>query len=58
MAPEKSVSAAGGMFPIYEKAPGVKEFRVLFRLISQEKLTNSVFPVGITVTPQGARALP
>ena len=30
MAPEKSVSAAGGMFPIYEKAPGVKEFRVFF----------------------------
>ena len=30
MAPENSVSAAGGMFPIYEKAPGVKEFRVFF----------------------------
>ena len=27
---KKVCDAAGGMFPIYEKAPGVKEFRVLF----------------------------
>ena len=36
MAPEKSVSAAGGMIPIYKKASGVKAFRVLFSQFPKE----------------------
>ena len=53
MAPEKSVTLPEEC-SLFMKSTRSERIPGVFRLISQGKLTNSVFPVRITVTPQGA----